>query len=68
MAHEADDVHQMPAMNQYSHHAERIAMFWNNTLNEIEESQNIDFKEPGLPFARIKKIMKSDEDVRVSAY
>jgi nuclear transcription factor Y gamma len=42
-----------------------LANFWSQQMQEVDES-NIDFKNHSLPLARIKKIMKSDEDVRVS--
>ncbi|CBI24174.3 unnamed protein product, partial [Vitis vinifera] len=35
-------------------------MFWSNQMQEIE--QTTDFKNHSLPLARIKKIMKADED------
>ncbi|GAU47121.1 hypothetical protein TSUD_98980 [Trifolium subterraneum] len=38
-------------------------MFWANQMQEIE--QTFDFKNHTLPLARIKKIMKADEDVRM---
>ncbi|KAF9682052.1 hypothetical protein SADUNF_Sadunf05G0068200 [Salix dunnii] len=38
-------------------------MFWTNQMREIE--QTTDFKNHSLPLARIKKIMKADEDVRM---
>merc|ERR1712166_614381 len=37
--------------------------FWRDKVKEIET--NTDFKTQQLPLARIKKIMKSDEDVRM---
>ena len=42
-----------------------VALFWQQQLQEVVEGP-IDFKKPKLPFARIRKIMKADEDVRVS--
>ncbi|KAL5543747.1 hypothetical protein UlMin_007531 [Ulmus minor] len=38
-------------------------MFWTSQFQEIERTN--DFKNHSLPLARIKKIMKADEDVRM---
>eukprot|EP00871_Galdieria_phlegrea_P003613 jgi/Galph1/4252/GphlegSOOS_G2906.1 len=40
-----------------------LAQFWEEQMKEV--SQITDFKNHMLPLARIKKIMKSDEDVRM---
>ncbi|KAJ3090955.1 hypothetical protein HK102_002116 [Quaeritorhiza haematococci] len=40
-----------------------IQAFWNNQLVSVEQSEP-DFKTHALPIARIKKVMKSDEDVK----
>ncbi|XP_022736089.1 nuclear transcription factor Y subunit C-1-like [Durio zibethinus] len=42
---------------------EQLHMFWNYQRQEIEQVN--DFKNHQLPLARIKKIMKADEDVRM---
>lgn len=42
---------------------QKLAQFWIDTGNDIKEIQ--DFKSYQLPLARIKKIMKSDKDVKV---
>lgn len=39
--------------------------FWQKTLDEIKNLTNSDFKNQELPLARIKKIMKLDDDVKV---
>ncbi|RWS31899.1 nuclear transcription factor Y subunit gamma-like protein [Leptotrombidium deliense] len=39
--------------------------FWQRTLDEIKNLGNNDFKNQELPLARIKKIMKLDDDVKV---
>lgn len=39
--------------------------FWQHTINTAEQSEE-DFKHQALPLARIKKVMKSDPEVRVS--
>ncbi|KAG8069884.1 hypothetical protein GUJ93_ZPchr0006g44722 [Zizania palustris] len=41
----------------------QLREFWANQMEEIE--QTTDFKNHTLPLARIKKIMKADEDVRM---
>lgn len=40
-----------------------IQAFWQNQLMSIEQSDN-EFKSHSLPIARIKKVMKSDDDVK----
>ncbi|XP_029128767.1 nuclear transcription factor Y subunit C-3 isoform X1 [Cajanus cajan] len=42
---------------------QRLQAFWANQYQEIEKVT--DFKNHSLPLARIKKIMKADEDVRM---
>ncbi|XP_058113008.1 nuclear transcription factor Y subunit C-3-like [Magnolia sinica] len=42
---------------------QQLQMFWANQYQEIEQTN--DFKNHSLPLARIKKIMKADEDVRM---
>ncbi|KAI4345579.1 hypothetical protein L6164_012687 [Bauhinia variegata] len=42
---------------------QQLQNFWANQIQEIE--QVVDFKTHSLPLARIKKIMKADEDVRM---
>ncbi|OVA05786.1 Transcription factor CBF/NF-Y/archaeal histone [Macleaya cordata] len=44
---------------------QQLQTFWANQFQEIE--QTTDFKNHSLPLARIKKIMKADEDVRMIA-
>lgn len=44
----------------------KIRAFWDRQIQDIEQLTEKDFKNHKLPLARIKKIMKSDEDVRVS--
>ncbi|WOL03365.1 nuclear transcription factor Y subunit C-4 [Canna indica] len=50
---------------QQFHHQQQqqLQAFWANQMLEIE--QTTDFKNHSLPLARIKKIMKADEDVRM---
>lgn len=63
----------MPAM-QYPQsqglsapHAEQLRAFWAEQVREIQQvpCDPAEFKNHQLPLARIKKIMKSDEDVRM---
>ncbi|KDO47299.1 hypothetical protein CISIN_1g0269011mg [Citrus sinensis] len=42
---------------------QQLQMFWSYQRQEIEQAN--DFKNHQLPLARIKKIMKADEDVRM---
>ncbi|GLT71645.1 hypothetical protein SLA2020_436470 [Shorea laevis] len=54
---------------QHFHHQQQqqqqqqLQIFWANQMQEIEQTN--DFKNHSLPLARIKKIMKADEDVRM---
>lgn len=41
-----------------------VQLFWQKQMQEIEETT--DFKNHQLPLARIKKIMKTDEDIKVT--
>ena len=59
---------QLAAYHMQTHHLaqqhqQQLRMFWQQQMNEIENGS--DFKNHQLPLARIKKIMKSDEDVRM---
>lgn len=46
----------------------QLGVFWNQQVADISniDADKYDFKTHQLPLARIKKIMKTDEDVRVS--
>lgn len=66
----ANSPHQLAYQQaQHFHHQQQqqqqqqLQMFWSNQMQEIE--QTTDFKNHSLPLARIKKIMKADEDVRM---
>jgi nuclear transcription factor Y gamma len=60
--------------NNSSQHAQQLAQqhqqmmsaFWSNQIAEIETGHH-DFKFHQLPLARIKKVMKADEDVKASS-
>ncbi len=41
-----------------------MMQYWQDTINSIEK-ENYDFKNHQLPLARIKKVMKTDEDVKM---
>ncbi|KAI3405419.2 HAP5 [Candida oxycetoniae] len=45
-------------------HRENIMKYWQDTINSIE-NDNHDFKTHQLPLARIKKVMKTDQDVKM---
>lgn len=51
----------MPSSMAFHH--QQLQLFWATQMQEIE--QTTDFKNHTLPLARIKKIMKADEDVRM---
>lgn len=48
----------------------QLHAFWQSQIQEISQidPNAFDFKTHQLPLARIKKIMKTDEDVRVRIY
>ncbi|XP_064955060.1 nuclear transcription factor Y subunit C-6-like isoform X2 [Musa acuminata AAA Group] len=50
---------------QQQQQQQQLQLFWADQFREIE--QTTDFKNHSLPLARIKKIMKADEDVRMIA-
>ncbi|OBA22750.1 CCAAT binding transcription factor component, partial [Metschnikowia bicuspidata var. bicuspidata NRRL YB-4993] len=43
---------------------ELMMQYWQQTINSIEHDDH-DFKNHQLPLARIKKVMKTDEEVRM---
>ncbi|XP_070555548.1 nuclear transcription factor Y subunit gamma-like isoform X2 [Ptychodera flava] len=43
----------------------QLASFWQKQMEEIKVMKSDDFKQQELPLARIKKIMKMDEDVKM---
>ena len=45
---------------------EFLRSFWQRQIDAAEQ-ETIDYRHPPLPLARIKKVMKSDPDVKVSA-
>jgi nuclear transcription factor Y gamma len=46
-----------------SHQSSLLANFWQAQLQIIEQG-DLDFKNYQLPLARIKKVMKTDDDVK----
>ncbi|EYU23086.1 hypothetical protein ABFS82_09G067000 [Erythranthe guttata] len=54
---------QPPYQQLLQQQQQQLQMFWNYQRQEIEQAN--DFKNHQLPLARIKKIMKADEDVRM---
>ncbi|XP_059300034.1 nuclear transcription factor Y subunit C-4-like [Lycium ferocissimum] len=54
---------QTPFHHLLQQQQQQLHMFWNYQRQEIEQVN--DFKNHQLPLARIKKIMKADEDVRM---
>ncbi|XP_078165926.1 nuclear transcription factor Y subunit C-6-like [Carex rostrata] len=55
----------LPQPHQPAQPNQQLQLFWADQYREIE--QVADFKNHNLPLARIKKIMKADEDVRMIA-
>ncbi|KAJ9180211.1 hypothetical protein P3X46_008485 [Hevea brasiliensis] len=51
------------AYQQIHHQQQQLQSFWANQYQEVDKVA--DFKNHSLPLARIKKIMKADEDVRM---
>jgi nuclear transcription factor Y gamma len=45
-------------------HTHLMQAFWQKQMQDIENGV-FDFKQHQLPLARIKKVMKTDEDVKV---
>eukprot|EP01102_Stenamoeba_stenopodia_P022597 TRINITY_DN9498_c0_g3_i1.p1 TRINITY_DN9498_c0_g3~~TRINITY_DN9498_c0_g3_i1.p1 ORF type:complete len:227 (-),score=47.44 TRINITY_DN9498_c0_g3_i1:80-760(-) len=57
------EAHDLHATSASANSQQLQTLFWQQQMREIEEET--DFKNHQLPLARIKKIMKSDEDVRM---
>lgn len=57
--------HQAQQFHSHHHQQQQLQLqgFWASQMQEVE--QTIEFKNHSLPLARIKKIMKADEDVRM---
>lgn len=52
-----------PAGNIGANHLPWLSNFWQTQMHLIEQGE-IDFKSFNLPLARIKKVMKTDEEVK----
>lgn len=53
-----------PSLHQQIHlEKQQLQLFWQRQIQEVE--QTTDFRQHQLPLARIKKIMKSDEEVKM---
>jgi nuclear transcription factor Y, gamma len=58
---------QMILQQQYlMQHQRRLRELWMNELREVQQATDKDVANHAFPLARIKKIMKADEDVRVA--
>ncbi|WCJ23685.1 nuclear factor Y subunit C3 [Euphorbia peplus] len=55
--------HQLAYQQMHQQLQQQLQNFWANQYQDIEQTS--DFKNHSLPLARIKKIMKADEDVRM---
>ncbi|KAI1316148.1 hypothetical protein EDD11_010386 [Mortierella claussenii] len=60
--HDPSLAHHQPPMQQA--HMHMLQSFWMNQMHEVENVPQ-DFKLHHLPLARIKKVMKTDEDVKM---
>lgn len=58
------DVFNNVAQGLSGKHRDMMMHYWQETINSIEHDEH-DFKNHQLPLARIKKVMKTDEDVRM---
>lgn len=56
---------QSASANHQSEAQQMLDSFWQRVLEEITNLGNTDFKNQELPLARIKKIMKLDDDLKV---
>jgi|TARA_B100001142_G_scaffold128156_1_gene130040 nuclear transcription factor Y gamma len=63
LQHQQLAAYQMQTHHVAQQHQLQLRTFWQGQMREIETGS--DFKNHQLPLARIKKIMKSDEDVRM---
>lgn len=53
------------AMGASSEAINLLESFWPRTTRDVQNLTSSDFKNPELPLARIKKIMKLDEEVKM---
>ncbi|KAL6535328.1 Nuclear transcription factor Y subunit C-3 [Orobanche minor] len=63
MAQQHQMAYQHMHQQQQQQLQQQLQSFWSNQYEEIDQAT--DFKNHSLPLARIKKIMKADEDVRM---
>jgi hypothetical protein len=61
--HLSGQYYNAPPSSLPQHYLQELNRYWAEVTKEIEQTKQ--FKTHKLPLARIKKIMKSDEDVRV---
>ncbi|CCD23026.1 Hap5p NDAI_0A08730 [Naumovozyma dairenensis CBS 421] len=65
------DVFRNVGLGLTGHYKEIMIQYWQELINEIEATNEPgskfqdDFKSSSLPFARIRKVMKTDEEVRM---
>ena len=58
--------HFLQAQQLQQQHLQILSQFWQDQIQEADQGPiDTKGKNPGLPLARIKKIMKFDEDVKV---
>ncbi|CAI5760042.1 unnamed protein product [Candida verbasci] len=61
---EPGDVFHNVAQGLNGKHRDMMMQYWQETINSIEHDEH-DFKNHQLPLARIKKVMKTDDQVRM---
>lgn len=68
---EEEDVFRNVGLGLDGHYKEIMIRYWQELINEIESTNEPgsqhqdDFKSHSLPFARIRRVMKTDEDVKM---
>lgn len=66
-----EDVFRNVGLGLDGHYKEIMIRYWQELINEIESTNEPgsqhqdDFKSHSLPFARIRRVMKTDEDVKM---
>ncbi len=56
-----------PFVQSGDHLNDFLRLFWQRQIDAAER-ETPDFRHPALPLARIKKVMKSDPDVKVRVF
>lgn len=48
--------------------AKKMRIFYDKQLEQVQQMPDEEVKEHDIPLARVKRIMKSDQDVKVSSF